>query len=859
MIFANRTVAGQLLAEKLCHLEIKDPVVLALPRGGVPVAAEIAKSLGGQLDILLIKRIISTQHREVAIGAISEGGEVFWQRDLLEHLRISEDEEDRLLALKREEIDRQAKVLRKGREPIDVKGRTVILVDDGLATGSSMLVAIDTLKKRGPSKIVVAVPVAPPSTAAQIRSQVDEIVVLLKPDTFYAVGQWYEDFGDVSDEDVTHLLRGRPATGPQDEKYSIPDGKARLPGILTLVPDAKALILFAHGSASTHRSPRNQFVARALNHAGFGTLLFDLLTESEAEDRGNVFNIDLLARRLKIATRWVRGRLGETCPPIAYFGASTGGAAAIVAADEGDHIFSVVSRGGRPDLAGKSLDRVKSPVLLIVGGADESIIPLNTDAEKRMPHSKLVTIPKAGHLFEEPGTLETVAEYAIDWFENCLISPVEKKVPAAHERIAQDLLQIARPFRRGKDLDSWYENLSKARVVMLGESSHGTQEYYETRKEITERLVRDYGFRFVAVEGDWPDCHRLARYITHGEGGSAKDVLDSFERWPTWMWNNEPTAALIESLRKLNAPFYGLDVYSLFESIDVVKNYSEKLSPKLSGQIQAIYSCFDPHMRTESSYARSLSKNLEGCESEVVDFLAEILRTRLDEIKLTGDEFFDARRNAVAIRNAELYYRAMVFGGPESWNVRDQHMMDTLDALFLRHGEGSKAIVWAHNTHIGDYHATDMVNEGYVNLGGLARERYGIENVHLVGFGTFGGEVLAGSSWGAIPEKMSVPAAIHGSYEHYLHETSFSLEAPALLLPQISTERLASLSTRRGHRAIGVVYQSNEGVHHRNYVPTELARRYDSFIFIDQTTALKERATAGSRKGELPETWPTGL
>lgn len=297
----------------------------------------------------------------------------------------------------------------------------------------------------------------------------------------------------------------------------------------------------------------------------------------------------------------------------------------------------------------------------------------------------------------------------------------------------------------------------------------------------------------------------------------------------------------------------------MYESLDVLRKYAEKLSPKLSSQIRGVHECLEPHYRSEVRYAQSVARGLQGCEREIVDLLGEVLRTRLSEVHLDEDRFFDVKRNAATIRNAELYYRSMVFGGPDSWNVRDHHMMNTLDALLLHHGETAKAVVWAHNTHIGDYHATDMVDEGYINLGGLARERYGIENVHLVGFGTYEGEVLAGHSWGAKPKIMKVPPAAPGSYENYLHETAKKLKSKALLLPEISSERLPSLSVRRGHRAIGVVYQTDQRMPDHGYVPTDLARRYDSFVFIDRTAALRDLAYEKTIEGTLPETWPTGL
>jgi erythromycin esterase-like protein len=273
-------------------------------------------------------------------------------------------------------------------------------------------------------------------------------------------------------------------------------------------------------------------------------------------------------------------------------------------------------------------------------------------------------------------------------------------------------------------------------VVMLGEATHGTEEFYRIRRDISERLIADHGFKFIAVEGDWPDCYKLNRYIETGEGGSAKKIMASFKRWPTWMWANYQTAELIEWLRKNGGNFYGLDVYSLYDSLEIIKQYISQVDQDLAEKIDATYSCFEPFERSEISYGRELVKYPEGCQQEILKCLQQMLRTRVEETHLSNAELFDARQNATIIQNAERYYRATMFGGAESWNVRDRHMMDTLDALLRRHGEGAKAIVWAHNTHIGDYHATDMVDEGYVNLGGLARERYGIENVHLVGLGT---------------------------------------------------------------------------------------------------------------------------
>jgi pimeloyl-ACP methyl ester carboxylesterase len=405
---------------------------------------------------------------------------------------------------KLEEIREQSGILRGERQPADVKDRVVILVDDGLATGSTMTAAVRVLRELGPKKIIVAVPVGSRQAVDAIEKLVDQVVVAHVPEDFWSVGIWYEDFTQVSNNAVRELLKTDLIVSPKGQELDVEirDEDARLPGKMTLPAHAGAMIVFAHGSGSTHKSPRNLKVAKALEEQGFGTLLFDLLTEDEALDRSNVFDIPLLARRLVAATEYVREHLVLQPLPIGYFGASTGAAAALQAASDDSSIFAVVSRGGRPDMAKDDLDNVKSPTLLIVGGNDVPVIAMNEEALERLDSGEMVIVPKAGHLFEEPGALDKVIEYASGWFNQCLKSEPWKTAPKPVEEVVAEIRELAKPVRSEDDLDALVKSMSGSRVVMLGEATHGTEEFYELRRVISQKLIEDYGFNFIAVEGD---------------------------------------------------------------------------------------------------------------------------------------------------------------------------------------------------------------------------------------------------------------------------------------------------------------------------------------------------------------------
>lgn len=412
-LFADRGDAGRRLAQRLRRFPAEQPIVVALPRGGVPVGFEVARALDAPLDIILVRKLGAPRNPEYGIGAIAEGGIRFVRRADAEAIGIGEAELEGIVARETAELERRRCLYRGDGEPRSVEGRTAILVDDGIATGGTAVVATRALRMRGAAKVVLAVPVAPPDTGQRLGAEFDEIVCLEQPLAFFGISQFYADFGQVGDEEVVRLLA---RAGDPDPRM---DADLRVP------EDATGLVLFAHGSGSSRLSPRNRQVAETLNEAGFATLLFDLLTLEEAHDRAKVFAVALLAERLLAATRWAWSREDVGDLPLAYFGASTGAAAALhAAAALGPEVCAVVSRGGRPDLAAESLAAVVAPTLLIVGGADREVLAMNEGAARllRCPH-EVAVVPGATHLFEEPGALEHVAELAATWLSGHCRAP----------------------------------------------------------------------------------------------------------------------------------------------------------------------------------------------------------------------------------------------------------------------------------------------------------------------------------------------------------------------------------------------------------------------------------------------------
>jgi erythromycin esterase len=407
------------------------------------------------------------------------------------------------------------------------------------------------------------------------------------------------------------------------------------------------------------------------------------------------------------------------------------------------------------------------------------------------------------------------------------------------QSIQEDAVRLAKP----SDLDAVIDAIGDRKLVLLGEATHGTSEFYTMRAEISKQLIERKGFNLVAVEGDWPACYEINRYVKgYTKHQSSSEVLAKFERWPRWMWANQEIADFTSWLHsynqeyQANAGFYGLDVYSLWDSLDEILKYLEQInSPDLKRAREAI-SCFDAYRRDGQSYGVSASFFSEdGCEAEVIELLKSLQLEKHHKLNDPEEQELSAEMNALVAVNAERYYRAMVRGGPESWNIRDHHMMQTLNSLLNYHGPNTKVIVWEHNTHIGDARATDMALEGMVNIGQLIREQFGLEQVYAIGFGTYQGTVIAGSEWGSPMKRMEVPPAQPGSWEDAMHQASAYNQ---WLSFRGKEERY---SEAIGHRAIGVVYHPK---YERagNYVPSVMAARYDGFIHIDQSNALEPLA-----------------
>ena len=430
-MFVDRVDAGRQLAQRLESFRGQDVVVLGLPRGGVPVAFEVAKALGAPLDVLVVRKLGVPFQPELAFGAIGEGGVRVINESVVREAGLSEDDMAAVEAKQQAEVARRSEHFRGGHERVSLTGRTALIVDDGVATGATAKAACQIARALGASRVVLAVPISGRDIFAQFSGCADEVVSLQAPAFFFAVGQGYRNFTQTSDEEVVTLLdRAREASpeptaaGPpddpplRDEEVRVSAGPVTVAGHLTIPEQPVGIVVFAHGSGSSRHSPRNRYVAEVLNGAGLGTLLFDLLTPDEERNRANVFDIELLARRLVDVTEWLATQPDVAALPVGYFGASTGaGAALVAAADARVEVGAVVSRGGRPDLAGPALRKVRAPTLLIVGGRDDMVLELNRRAQAMIPgECEVAVVPGATHLFEEPGTLEQVAVLARDWF-----------------------------------------------------------------------------------------------------------------------------------------------------------------------------------------------------------------------------------------------------------------------------------------------------------------------------------------------------------------------------------------------------------------------------------------------------------
>jgi protein-L-isoaspartate(D-aspartate) O-methyltransferase len=412
-------------------------------------------------------------------------------------------------------------------------------------------------------------------------------------------------------------------------------------------------------------------------------------------------------------------------------------------------------------------------------------------------------------------------------------------------------------------VDALVGRVAGARVVLLGESTHGTSEFYRMRTRITRELVQRRGFSFVAVEADWPDAARVDDYV---RGGRRRASLGHapFDRFPTWMWRNDEVHELVDWMRAYDADhpsrmvgFHGLDLYSLFTSIAEVLAYLDDVDPEAARVARDRYGSLTPWQKDPAAYGRAvLVGRYASSEDEVVTMLREMLERRVEYARRDGDRFFDAAQNARLVANAERYYRSMYYGAAASWNLRDQHMFDTLEALLAFYGPGSKGIVWAHNTHVGDASATEMRERGEHDLGQLCREAYG-EEAYIVGFGTDHGTVAAASSWGERMERMSVRPAHADSFEGIFHAS----EVRAFMLHLREPARRAvreELEQERLERAIGVVYRPETELS-SHYFQASLARQFDDYVWFDETRAVRPLAPPAPAARALPEPHPFGV
>ena len=691
--FRDRRHAGRVLAGKLAHYQNKPGLlVLALPRGGVAVGYEVARALEAPLDVLVVRKLGFPGHEEYAMGAIASGG-VRVMNPLPGTAPEPQAVAD-IVAREQAELVRREQLYRSQRPAISLQGRTVILVDDGLATGASMRAALLAVAAQNPARVVVAAPVGAEDTCWELRAEADELVCAAMPEPFHAVGLWYEQFPQASDEEVRALLNQA-----HEE----------------------------HAQALRAAHAQKDYVQQ---------------TQSPLQQ-----------------TQWAHPTQTATRP-----------------------------------------------------------------APARNP-------------------------------------------------LAESLQQHLQPLTgKAGDYDALLELIGRSRFALLGEASHGTQEFYRERTAITQRLILEKGFTAIAVEADWPDAWRVNRYVRGlGDDADAAAALSGFKRFPAWMWRNTEVQGFVEWLRGHNTGrsaesqvgFYGMDLYSLFTSIQEVLAYLQRVDPEAARRARYRYSCFDHAAEDSQAYGYAASFSLmPSCEDAVVQQLREMAQHTAEMSATPGlerDEAFYAQQNARLVRNAEEYYRTMFHDRLSSWNLRDSHMVETLQAL-ERHLAANastppRIAVWAHNSHLGDAAATEMSDRGEWNVGQLMRDRYGRDAVR-VGFSTYHGWVTAASNWEEVPERKRVRPGLHGSWETLFHETG---AARFLLLLRDNAALRQLTEPLRLQRAIGVIYRP-ETERQSHYFFTRLADQFDAMIHIDQTSA-QEPLDKGPlwNTGEAPETFPSGI
>lgn len=444
-----------------------------------------------------------------------------------------------------------------------------------------------------------------------------------------------------------------------------------------------------------------------------------------------------------------------------------------------------------------------------------------------------------------------------------------------NKSIIEAIDKAAVPFDiEDPDLEQIVKLVGNKRIVLMGEASHGTHEFYELRAKITRKLIEEKGFNAVAIEGDWPDAYRVTRYLCGASDiESTDEALGGFQRFPAWMWRNTEVASFVNWARRHNdaidnrirkVKFYGLDLYSLHASMEAVIEYLTQVDPKGAEAAKARYRCFEPSGRNPEAYGFSAAKDLKfSCEKEVKEQLMELQRHAFEYVKKDGiiaeDEYFYAEQNARLVKDSEAYYRTLFLGEESSWNARDKHMAETL-AILEKHltsqlGEPSKIVIWAHNSHIGDAHATEMRKQGEVNIGQLAREHFK-DSALLLGFLTYEGTVTAASHWGSYAECKNVRPALEESYEALFHEAKYK---NFILNFQQEFEAKKLLTEARLERFIGVIYRP-ETERASHYYHADITNQFDAIIYLDKTRAVAAlEINSEWEKGELPESYPSGL
>jgi len=480
---------------------------------------------------------------------------------------------------------------------------------------------------------------------------------------------------------------------------------------------------------------------------------------------------------------------------------------------------------------------------LAVGG--RIVIPVGPDLRDQ----RLLRVTKEGEheiKTEDLGAVRFVPLIGAGGFPEAMEAAGPVRVPRPEKRIASLIREACQPVADigDADLGSLLEQIGDAKIVLLGEASHGTSEFYRMRARITTELIMRRGFNIVAIEGDWPDAAQLDRYVAgldfHSPHGPP------FTRFPSWMWRNEETAELIAWLKAHNelvreprarVGFYGLDLYSLYKSLDAVLHYLGGVDPEAAAIARRRYGCLSPWERDPASYGRAaLSRGYAECERPVIAVLTDLLERRLEYANADGDRFFDAEGNARLVAAAEEYYRVMYYGGPASWNLRDQHMFDTLERLLLHRGSAAKAVVWAHNSHVGDARATEMgAARGEHNIGQLSRQAFG-DAAFNIGFGTHTGTVAAATDWGGPMEVKKVRPSHPSSYERLFHEAEVPACSLALRHPTRDAVR-EELGTPRLERAIGVIYRPETELQ-SHYFQASLPWQFDAYVWFDETRSL---------------------